>query len=177
MQFRKRTNGDYPISEQQIYVANPNVSRLDTGITINQANHLGYDFVEQTEPPIADFGFNVLPDGVEQVAGVWRTKWKQVPMSEGQIAELVAERIDSLWVAADAYTAGYISGVAIGLLTVGVLQSKPKALAITAWSSAVWGEYYARKASVHLGGPLNLDFSSLGPMPYSVPELQAELSM
>jgi hypothetical protein len=65
--------------------------------------------------------------------------------------------------------------VAIGLLTIGVIQSKPKSLAITMWSQSVWNEYYVRKAAVTLDSALDLDFSSFGPMPYSVPELQAEV--
>ena len=92
-------------------------------------------------------------------------------------ARLVAEKIDQLWQAANAYTTNFISGVAIGLLAIGVMQSKPKALAVTAWSSQVWDEYYARKAAVTPGDKLNLDFSGFGPMPFSVPELRAELGM
>ena len=52
-----------------------------------------------------------------------------------------------------------------------------KAQAITAWSSAVWAEYYVRKALVTLTSDDNLDFSALGPMPHSVPELQAEVGL
>lgn len=90
---------------------------------------------------------------------------------------MVADKVDALWRAADAYTASYISGVAIGLLTLGVLQSLPKALAVSAWSSAVWDDYYARKALVTASSVDNLDFSSHGPMPHSVPELRAEMGM
>ena len=79
--------------------------------------------------------------------------------------------------AADRYTSSYISGVAIGILTIGVMQHKPKALAVTAWSSAVWAEYYARKALVTATSVDNHDFSSFGPIPHSVPELQAEVGL
>jgi hypothetical protein len=58
-----------------------------------------------------------------------------------------------------------------------VLQSLPKALAVSAWSSAVWGDYYARKALVTVSSVDNLDFSSHGPMPHSVPELRGELGL
>ena len=94
-----------------------------------------------------------------------------------QDAATIAAKIDRLWAAADAYTSGYISGVAIGLLTIGVLQLKPKALAVSAWSSAVWDDYYVRKALVTASSVENLDFSSHGPTPHSVPELRAELGM
>ena len=99
--------------------------------------------------------------------------------SDEQIAEyqagVIASKIEQLWQAADRYVNGYISGVAVGLLTIGVIQQKPKSLAITAWSQSVWNEYYVRKAAVTLDSVLDMDFSSFGPMPFSVPELQAEV--
>lgn len=89
----------------------------------------------------------------------------------------LAVNLDDLWRAADGYTANYISGVAVGLLTLGAIQQLPKALAVVAWSSAVWDAYYTRKALVTATAPADLDFSSFGPIPYSVPELRAELGM
>lgn len=90
---------------------------------------------------------------------------------------VVGSKLDALWQAADKYTSSYISGVAIGLLTIGVLQQKPKALAVTNWSSTIWDEYYKRKALVTETSEDNLDFSSFGPMPFSVPELREELGL
>jgi hypothetical protein len=92
-------------------------------------------------------------------------------------ADELSAKIDSLWRAADNYTSGFISGVAIGILTIGVLQQKPKALAVSAWSSQVWAEYYRRKAAITVNYSPNLDFSTIGTMPYSVPELQAEIGL
>ena len=85
--------------------------------------------------------------------------------------------MDTLWRAADDYQTKFISGVAIGLLTIGVLSLLPKAMAVQAWSADVWDEYYARKALLTYDGAVNTDFTSLGPMPYTVPELRAELGM
>ena len=90
---------------------------------------------------------------------------------------VISSKIEALWKAADSYVSSYISGVAIGLLTIGLIQQLPKALAVTAWSSGIWAEYYQRKALVTYNSEDNLDFSSFGGMPHSVPELQAELSM
>ena len=92
-------------------------------------------------------------------------------------AKVIADKIEALWAAADRYTSGYISGVAIGILTIGVMQQKPKALAVSAWSSAVWVEYYVRKALVTATSTDDHDFSGFGPIPYSVPELQAEVGI
>ena len=90
---------------------------------------------------------------------------------------VISSKIEALWKAADSYVSSYISGVAIGLLTIGLIQHLPKALAVTAWSSGIWAEYYQRKALVTYNSEDNLDFSSFGGMPHSVPELQAELGM
>ena len=91
--------------------------------------------------------------------------------------EPISEKIEALWQAADRYVTGYISGVAIGILTIGVIQGKPKALAVTAWSNAVWSDYYVRKALVEGGAVPNLDFSTHGPIPHTVPELQDEIGL
>lgn len=90
-------------------------------------------------------------------------------------AVIVAVKISALWQAADVYVSASISGVAIGILTMGTLQQKPKCLAVTQWSAAVWAEYYKRKALVTPDSVDDLDFSVFGPMPYSVPELQSEV--
>jgi hypothetical protein len=97
------------------------------------------------------------------------------PPTQEEIDRVIASKIEQLWSAADKYVNGYISGVAVGLLTIGVIQQKPKSLAITAWSQSVWNEYYIRKAAVTFDSVLDLDFSSFGPMPFTVPELQAEV--
>lgn len=88
---------------------------------------------------------------------------------------IVAAKIAALWKAADDYVSAYISGVAIGILTIGTIQQKPKCLAVTQWSSSVWAAYYERKASVTVDSLDDLDFSALGPMPCTVPALQAEV--
>ena len=88
--------------------------------------------------------------------------------------ERVAQKIEALWQAADRYTSGYISGMAIGILTIGVMSGKPKCLAVAAWSAAVWREYYLRKSRITSGSEDEHDFSMFGPIPYSVPEMEAE---
>ncbi len=96
---------------------------------------------------------------------------------EATDAKLLNDKIEALWAAADEYTSSYISGVAVGILTVGVIQSLPKALAVSAWSSSVWTEYYVRKELVTLTSVDNHDFSAFGSIPHSVPELQAEIGL
>ena len=120
--------------------------------------------------------------------GHWEQSWEVVDLDAEVIAanqaaqaeadsKAIDAKYNALWSAADKYVAGYISGVAIGLLTVGLLQAKPKAQAVTSWSSSVWAEYYVRKSLITLTSDDDLDFSALGPMPHSVPELQVEVGL
>lgn len=92
-------------------------------------------------------------------------------------AQRLADKQNALWSAADSYTRNYISGVAVGILTIGVMQGLPKCSAVAGWSGAVWAEYYRRKSLVTADSADDHDFSSFGAMPYSVPELQAEVGM
>lgn len=93
-------------------------------------------------------------------------------------AELIAQNVERLWRVAHELEARYVTGIAIGLLTVGVMQSKPKALAVQAWIKSIWTVYYTRKAALTpIMDEALLDFSSLGAPPYSMPELQAELGL
>lgn len=111
------------------------------------------------------------------INGLLHRQWRVDPRSPEEIARVVEAKVEALWQAADRYTSGYISGVAVGILTIGVMQQKPKALAVSAWSSAVWAEYYARKAFVTATSADDHDFSSFGNIPHTVPELQAEVGL
>lgn len=150
----------------------------------------GFDVVFPTPQP----AYDPITRAVREIApvltvkGTFEQAWEVVALDAETVtanqaaqaareAAALAANVDALWRAADAYTSGYISGVAIGLLTIGVMQSKPKALAVQAWSAAVWDDYYARKSAATAISAPNLDFSVHGPMPYSVPELRAELGM
>ena len=110
-------------------------------------------------------------------AGAVVRTWAQRPIPAEERAQRLAANEDALWRAADAFQTRYISGVAIGMLTIGVLQGKPKAIDIQAWSALVWDEYYRRKALLTYDGAVDGDFTGCGPMPHSVPELRAELGL
>lgn len=116
----------------------------------------------------------VLPSIID---GKWVQQWRSEPLSEEEVKEAQAKRIDALWRAADSYVSNNISGAAIGIMTIGVLSQRPKALAVTKWVSQVWDEYYRRKALVESVAVDDLDFSSFGQMPFSVPELREELGL
>lgn len=86
-------------------------------------------------------------------------------------AQKESQRIAALWQAAHDYEYQAISGSAVGLITMGVMQSLPKAIAVQNWIKSIWTEYYARKAS----GSTDCDFSVAGTCPHTVPELMGEL--
>lgn len=89
---------------------------------------------------------------------------------------LVDANISMLWQCAHDYEFACINGSAIGILTMGTMLQKPKSLAVTAWIQSIWGLYYQRKPMVTSVRDTSLfDFSMCGPMPYSVPELIAEV--
>lgn len=96
-------------------------------------------------------------------------------------AALVAVKeanIAALWQAAHDYEYAEISGSAIGALVLGVMQSKPKCSAVQAWIQSIWNLYYTRKPLVtHEASSVSFDFSSCGPIPYTVPELMSEIGM
>lgn len=147
--------------------------------------HPFYASVEPSHDPITQAVSEIDPVLVDDV---WTQQWQVTELSPEQIEEnqaskaaadvrLVAEKIEALWRAADKYTSSYISGVAIGILTIGAMRQLPKAMAVTAWSGAIWAEYYARKEMVTATSEDNHDFSWFGPIPHSVPELRAEAVM
>ena len=93
------------------------------------------------------------------------------------LSDMQRKNIEILWQAAHAYEYEQSSGSAVGLLVLGVLQKKPKSVAIQGWIQSIWNLYYSRKPTVtHLYDPTLLDFSSCGPIPHTVPELMQELS-
>lgn len=171
----------------------PEVS-LPPALTDEILASIGVLSVEQTTPghnPITQSATELPP---VLVGGKWVQQWEIVELFSTQAekdaaiaadieakdladAQKVRDKIEALWAAADRYVTGYISGVAIGILTIGAIQSKPKAMAVTGWSSSIWAEYYARKALVTIDSVDNLDYSTFGAMPYSVPELQAEIGL
>lgn len=197
--YINKPTGEYPVSEAQIRLAYPNTSfpipfqAPEEYALVFQAPHPSFDAITQHVRELApvltgkghyEQAWEVVPRFTEYTdeEGVLHTVAAQeaaaIAADQTNKAEAEAKaiqtKVEALWAAADKYTSGYISGVAIGILTIGVMQQKPKALAVTAWSSAIWSEYYARKTLVTASSIDNLDFSIFGPIPHSVPELQVE---
>ena len=103
--------------------------------------------------------------------------WTATPRTEEDLAARLAtaegNRIAALWQAAHDYEFAQVSGSAIGLLAMGVMQAKPKCTAVQDWIKSIWTVYYTRKAN----GSTDTNFDMAGPCPHSVPELMTELGL
>lgn len=185
MAYINTATGQYPVSEQDIRSLFP-----DTSFPAAFQAAEPFAWVFPSPVPAHDSVSQAIREGAPVLTdkGHYEQTWEVRPldaeaiatntaMREAHDAKLIATKIDALWRAADAYTSSFISGVAIGILTIGVMQAKPKALSVSTWSSTVWDAYYERKALVTATSQDDLDFSTAGPMPYSVPELRAELGL
>lgn len=135
------------------------------------------ELIETLQPTFDRMLYECSRDGIENMDGKWYYKWKLKPLSQAQIDEAAntreANRVSMLWQNAYDYEFSQISGTAIVFLVLGVLQNKPKALAVKTWSQSIWTEYYVRKAS----GSSSMEYTAIGPCPYSVPDLIMELNL
>jgi hypothetical protein len=164
------------VCEGNIYFSNTVFQPANT-LTSEQKELFGvYDIVDRYPDMLPDH--QPFYDGVYEIQNNTIIRfWEQRPIPQEEKDALLAERIDELWKAADAYQHKYISGLAVGLLAMGVMQQKPKAMAVQQWASSIWDLYYQRKAALTYVSIVNTDFKDCGSMPYSIPELRAELNL
>ncbi len=178
-----KDNTVQPYSFEQLKKDNPNISfpsKLDYSIreynvfTVHQTPLPEYDeqceIVREIEPELVD-GEYLQKFVVEPLSA------EQLELQKSEQERLKSHKVDSLWKAADDYIARYISGVAIGILAVGVTLSKPKAIAVSNWTQSIWAEYYIRKEKVTTSSNDNLDYSMFGVIPFSVLELKEEVGL
>ena len=130
-----------------------------------------YAVVESPEPSFDSATQRVTEAEPMLVNGEWTQQWSVVDLSPEEVATKDAGRIAALWQAAHDIEYDAISGSAVGLLTMGVMQGKPKCVAVQAWIKDLWALYYQRK----FGGSSDTDFSPVGGCPHTVPELMEEL--
>jgi hypothetical protein len=116
--------------------------------------------IEEDEKSYSSCLASILPEGTEIIPS-------------DPVVTSDPERIAALWQAAHEYEYASISGSAIGLVTIGIMTGKPKCLAVQVWVTSIWSLYYTRKA----GTSTDTDYTSVGPCPYSVPELMVELGL
>ena len=165
----------YPYYLADLYRDNPNTSFPKPMTVEVLAAYRVYPVVIGT-PPDGGLTHQVVEVTPTLIGGEWVQQWELVPLDPEIVSENLArvedQRQQNLWEAAHNYEKSFISGVGLSILAVGFAMGKPKALAVGAWSNQLWeGTYYPRKMS----GSTDLDFSVVGPMPYSVTELSAEI--
>lgn len=126
-----------------------------------------------------------LPEGVElgkmerrgnKLIKLDNYKPEFVQLKQAKDQEKINEKLALLWAAADAHINSEINGVALSMLSAGVQNAKPKAIAVANWCDAIWTEYYIRKAGITADAEVNLDFSEFGGKPHTVIELREEIS-
>jgi hypothetical protein len=122
----------------------------------------------------------VLPDWATELTSAWNDVMFPPPPPPPtpeeiatQEAEAEASRIASPWQAAHNLEYSCISGSAVGMVTMGIMQGLPKCIAVQAWITSIWSLYYERKAN----GPTDADYSPCGIIPYTIPEIMAELGI
>jgi len=142
----------------------------------------GWVLVSETSIPEIDTLTQYITEGTPTFSNaVWQQTWVINQRSQEEIdvdsLQILEEQREQLWKAATSYEQKYISGSATAMLTVGVIQQKVKAIAVTSWIGSIWSEYYARKEALSVYSEPDLDFSNFGPMPYTVPELREEIGL
>lgn len=115
-----------------------------------------------------------LEDILAELGVVLYTPEPYVKTAEEIQAEINFKK-ESLWQAATAYQEKFISGAALSLLTIGVLQQKPKALTVMNWIQSIWNNHYYPQKELVDENYTGYDFSVCGDMPFTVPELSQEV--
>lgn len=178
MAYIRLSDNFYPLSERDIRNAFPNTSFA------TPFNPDGYAVVFSTPQPTYDQYSQKCTEQAPQISvkGTWEQVWLVTDLTGEELAAAQArkvedeaakeaQRVASLWQAAHDYEFAQVSGSAVGMLSLGVLQAKPKCLAVQSWIASIWTEYYTRKAN----GSTDYSFAFAGNMPYSVPELMQEV--
>jgi len=154
---------------EELHISNPET------LTDEEVIRYGYIPVSRPEPGV-DFDADTHKLGGVVIFSD-RVEYSLVPTGYIQ-TDGIEDSYNRLWQAASKYEREFISGSAIGLVTLGVLTQKPKAIAIAMWQQSIWARYYAKKADL-AGSELvqdMLDFSECGAMPYTVPDLMEEVT-
>ena len=171
---------EYPYELHSIKNSYPNVSFPNDLFSINLEDFNIFSVAYAAQPSYEEATQKLVEGTPVLIDGKWTQVWEVQPLNQDELDQRVSkaateenERIAKLWQSAHDVEFAAISGSAIGLITMGVLQGKPKCLAVQNWIKTLWTEYYVRKA----GTSTDYDFSAFANCPYSVPELMTELGM
>lgn len=114
--------------------------------------------------------YETLPNGFKNISGDLST----LSESDRNVIGLFDVRLEQLGLAYNNYVGQFVSGVGVGILTLGVASSMPKAIAFAQWVAKISLDYKQRMDMVN-NVPLNLDFSNNGAPPYRIWEVQQEV--
>lgn len=131
--------------------------------------------------PAAQPDHNPLTEAVTEidpveVDGVWTQQWAVTPLDEARVETNKRAQIRALDAAAREYIDSEMHWV-VGIVVRRKAQAgKPKSQAVEDWLQAVITTYLTRAQAVRNGthDPAHLDFSSVGPCPYSMAEVLVE---
>ncbi len=91
----------------------------------------------------------------------------------------IKKEITKLWNLANTYETIYISGSAPSLLATKLSEAlfagKTNQVCedVKAWQLSIWDMYYTEKTKLEAGEEYSTDFSVLGEIPHSIPEIMA----
>ena len=146
------------------------IASLPNGFTSPNGLSISGDLTQLTTQELNGLGIFFVENKIDQTPII-------IPPTKNTESLTVDKKISKLWSAANSYQSSQISGAAIGLLTIGVLQGKQKSIAIQNWIKAIWLLYYTRKAGITDDIMPDFDFSSIGNIPYTIPELMEEVGI
>lgn len=125
------------------------------------------EVIEPVPPETRYFRMITNPDGSTSTVPV------EPEVTVDRVARDEVLRVQRLWQSAHDYEFAQITGSAIGLLTIGVIQGLPKSLAMQAWIKSIWTAYYTAKET----GAYAIDFAAIGDCPHTIPELMVEVGV
>ena len=113
-------------------------------------------------------GFLLVPDDITQ---------EEVDTYVTTVDDFKSHKISRLWSAANVYEQNSISGSAPAKMLQLAIEGDERAVAIGLWIQSIWANYYIRRDEVEDATTIeeleavSEDFSSVGPIPYSVKEV------
>lgn len=168
IQWRNLLEGRFIVQDNEL-IEDPNAQIFNIGFTVDEvSNAIAFSGYTNRESE----WFESQPDRYVKADGIWSEidGWLAA-RQEKLYVENETKRVALLWQAAHNYEYTQISGSAVGLITIGLLKQKPKCTAVQEWITSIWNLYYERKEN----GSSDVDFSCCGAIPYTVPELMAEV--
>jgi hypothetical protein len=170
--IRLRYNGS--IIDDPAYMAlHPSVS-FTAPLSQAEVDQFGdADVLIPSPPPALTAGQTYALTAAQDESGAWVEVWTVTAAPELTLAQKQAKLLSAF----SFYEHSQIFGSGIGLLTLGVLQQKPRCLAVQMYLKTLWEDYQARLTALNNGQNVSFDFSNNGDKPFSVADLMEDLGL